>query len=203
MRTAFKNFDWALFPYQHAHNLQNVLAASRRLINPVNVKPQFPSLNEDLILFLEHPPTYTAGRRIRDSLTSEGVRLKKLGAEYYELTVRSYVETLQSILIDVCLHFGIVAHAGKCSETGVWVEDRKIAAIGIHVSRYITTHGFALNCTTDMSWFDYIVPCGIEGKGVTSLQEELKLQKNTGLFANFGLWLLYFLRINKRVSVDG
>lgn len=56
----------------------------------------------------------------------------------------------------------------------MWVGDNKIAAIGIHASRYITTHGIALNCNIDLSWFNHITPCGIEGKGVTSLSKETK-----------------------------
>lgn len=56
--------------------------------------------------------------------------------------------------------------------TGVWVEDNKIAAIGIHASRYVTTHGIAINCNNDLSWFENIDPCGIEDKGVTSLTKE-------------------------------
>lgn len=54
----------------------------------------------------------------------------------------------------------------------MWVEDNKIASIGIHASRYVTTHGIALNCDNDLSWFDNIDPCGIEDKGVTSLTKE-------------------------------
>lgn len=56
---------------------------------------------------------------------------------------------------------------------GVWVNDCKICALGIHAGQYITTHGLALNCNIDLSWFKHIVPCGIEGKFVTSLSEQL------------------------------
>lgn len=64
--------------------------------------------------------------------------------------------------------------ANADQETGVWIEDRKIGAIGIHGSRFITTHGISLNCNTDLDWYKHIVPCGIEDKGVTSLTEELE-----------------------------
>ncbi|NXP28811.1 LIP2M Octanoyltransferase, partial [Scytalopus superciliaris] len=57
--------------------------------------------------------------------------------------------------------------------TGVWMGDSKLCAIGVHCGNYITSHGLALNCCTDLTWFDHIVPCGLEGKGVTSLSHEL------------------------------
>ncbi|XP_025047661.1 putative lipoyltransferase 2, mitochondrial, partial [Alligator sinensis] len=58
--------------------------------------------------------------------------------------------------------------------TGVWLRGRKICAIGVHCGRHVTSHGLALNCCTDLRWFDHIVPCGLEGLGVTSLSEELQ-----------------------------
>lgn len=68
---------------------------------------------------------------------------------------------------------GIKAKRSPC--TGVWVDDNKIAAIGIHASRYVTTHGISLNCNNDLSWFNHIDPCGIKDKGVTSLTKETGL----------------------------
>lgn len=65
---------------------------------------------------------------------------------------------------------GIIAN--RSPHTGVWVEDNKIAAIGVHASRYVTTHGISLNCDIDLSWFEHIDPCGIADKGVTSLTKE-------------------------------
>jgi lipoate-protein ligase B len=65
-------------------------------------------------------------------------------------------------------------NASRCEHTGVWIDDRKIAALGIAVSRQITSHGFALNCNTDLSYFNAIVPCGIPDKSVTSLAKEMK-----------------------------
>jgi lipoyl(octanoyl) transferase len=82
--------------------------------------------------------------------------------------VHRYVRDLEQVLIDVAGGFGITA-ARSAGLTGVWVGDEKLAAIGIRISRWITSHGFALNVTTDLTHFNYIVPCGITDRGVTSL----------------------------------
>ncbi|KAI8801302.1 hypothetical protein BJ742DRAFT_36735 [Cladochytrium replicatum] len=153
----------------------------------------------ECVLFLEHIPTYTAGRRVRGDPDGLAERAKALGAEYYEIqrggqvtfhgpgqlvgypiinlkeqgiSVRDYVRKLQHLLIAAIQNFDIKSHTGACNETGVWVEDRKVAAIGVHVSRYITSHGFALNCNPDLSWYNHIIPCGITDKSVTSLTVE-------------------------------
>lgn len=60
--------------------------------------------------------------------------------------------------------------AGRCEHTGVWVGESKIAALGVQISRGLTSHGFALNCNTDLNWYSHIVPCGILDKGVTSIK---------------------------------
>ena len=87
--------------------------------------------------------------------------------------VRDYVETLEQALISVLGKFGVVAHSeGK--PTGVWVDDRKIAAIGVRVSRSVTMHGFAVNVRPDLSFFDHIVPCGMPDVSVTSMAQELE-----------------------------
>ncbi|KAI1903510.1 hypothetical protein AGOR_G00027930 [Albula goreensis] len=74
--------------------------------------------------------------------------------------------------LEVQQRFGIKASTSP--DTGVWVGDNKICAIGINCRMYVTSHGLALNCNTDMRWFENIVPCGIHGKGVTSLSQELQ-----------------------------
>ena len=154
----------------------------------------------DLLLLLEHPHVYTLGRRGKESdiLTSQGV-LDELGVETHETDrggettyhgpgqlvgypilnlrrwgggVRDYVETLEQVLISVLGKFGVVAHSeGK--PTGVWVDDRKIAAIGVRVSRSVTMHGYAVNVCPDLSFFDHIVPCGMPDVRVTSIAREL------------------------------
>lgn len=154
----------------------------------------------DLLLLLEHPPVYTLGRRGQrtDILISEDV-LAQLGVETRETDrggettyhgpgqlvgypiinlrrwgggVRDYVETLERTLISTLDKYGIAAHSeGK--PTGVWVGDAKIAAIGVRVARSVTMHGFALNASPDLSFFDHIVPCGMPGVQVTSMAQEL------------------------------
>jgi lipoyl(octanoyl) transferase len=90
-----------------------------------------------------------------------------------------YVRRLEEILIRTCADFGVAAKRIP-GLTGVWTDrdtgEGKIAAIGVHISRGVTSHGFALNVNTDLSYFDLIIPCGIEAKPVTSLEKELGKQ---------------------------
>uniref|UniRef100_A0A4W5LHQ9 Octanoyl-[acyl-carrier-protein]:protein N-octanoyltransferase LIPT2, mitochondrial n=1 Tax=Hucho hucho TaxID=62062 RepID=A0A4W5LHQ9_9TELE len=150
------------------------------------------------LLLCEHPPVYTIGIRQALYPFEEEQRLKLLGAEFFrsnrgglitfhgpgqlvcypilnlgcfKKSVRWYVCELERTVINLCRKYGI--KAATSPNTGVWVGDNKICAIGIHCGRYITSHGLALNCNTDMGWFENIVPCGIVGKGVTSLSQEL------------------------------
>jgi lipoyl(octanoyl) transferase len=94
------------------------------------------------------------------------------------LDVVAYVRRMEQLLIDVCAEFGLSTMRVP-GRTGVWLHadadrpQRKVAAIGIRVSRRVTLHGFALNCDADLSWFDRIVPCGINDAGVTSISAEL------------------------------
>lgn len=101
-----------------------------------------------------------------------------LDLEVFDLGVKAYVEKLEQVIINTIAHYGIEGHRLKGS-TGVWLDPdvpgktRKICAIGIKVSRYISMHGFAFNINTDLNYFNYINPCGFVDKGVTSLQKEL------------------------------
>ncbi|XP_066555193.1 octanoyl-[acyl-carrier-protein]:protein N-octanoyltransferase LIPT2, mitochondrial [Amia ocellicauda] len=151
------------------------------------------------LLLCEHPPVYTVGLRQATYPAEEERRLRRLGAEFFRTnrgglvtfhgpgqlvcypvlhlgcfkkSVRWYVCELERTVIKLCGRFGIKASTSP--DTGVWVAENKICAIGIHCGRYITSHGLALNCNTELSWFEHIVPCGIVGKGVTSLSRELK-----------------------------
>ena len=95
------------------------------------------------------------------------IDLKTMG-----LGIRSYVSNIEQVLIHVLYDYGINASI-KPGLTGVWIEDRKIASIGIRVSRWITTHGFALNVNTDMNYFSNIISCGIDNVSMTSMEKEL------------------------------
>lgn len=157
-------------------------------------------LDRDSILICEHNPVYTGGRRIsftseeRERLHLVGATIEdsKRGGEVtfhgpgqlvaypiFDLRARGkgakwYVNTLEQAMIDTCNHFHVKAE--RTEHTGVWVGNGKIGAIGIQVSRGVTWHGVALNCNTDLSWFDHIIPCGITDKTVTSLSKETRTE---------------------------
>lgn len=180
----------AKLSYQQSLNLQKAVSSTV-------LHNQTGPLHNVLIL-TEHDPVYTVGIRTKSYGPEEEHRLKALGAEFFRTnrgglitfhgpgqlvaypvlnlknfqpSVRWYVCHIEKTVIDLCRRYGI--QAATTQDTGVWVGDRKICAIGIHASRYVTTHGLALNCNNDLRWFEHIVPCGIEGKGVTSLSREL------------------------------
>jgi lipoate-protein ligase B len=156
---------------------------------------------EDCVLLLQHPPTVTRGRiakhehllASRDQLLAEGIDLVEtdrggdityhgpgqlVGYPIFDLNehgrdLHTFLRRLEQALINALSEFDIAA--GRLPpNTGVWVEDRKIAAIGIKVSRWISTHGFALNVDPIMYHFNLIVPCGIHDFGVTSMSAELR-----------------------------
>lgn len=153
----------------------------------------------DQVLMLEHPSTYTAGKRTQpaDRPTNglpcidvdRGGRItwhgpgQLVGYPIIKLTdpvdVVDYVRRLEEALIQVIRSLGL-DNAGRIDgRSGVWLpasgdaQDRKIAAIGIRITRGITMHGFALNCSNTLEYYDHIVPCGITDAGVTTLSREL------------------------------
>ncbi|GAA0165020.1 transferase [Lithospermum erythrorhizon] len=155
----------------------------------------------DILLSLQHPPTYTLGKRrtVHNLLVPES-ELKSMGAELHfterggditfhgprqailypivslreiGLGARKYVENLELTMIELASLYGVKARPGKSGETGVWVGDRKIGAIGVRISSGITSHGLAFNIDPDLRFFKHIVPCGIEDKEVTSLRKEV------------------------------
>ena len=151
----------------------------------------------DQLLLLEHPHTITLGRNGHlENLLASNELLARAGVAFHptdrggDITyhgpgqlvgypildlrawkrdVGAYVRAIEQVLIDTLADFGIRA-ARIPKLTGVWVEERKIAAIGVHISRWVTSHGFALNVSTDLAYFQYIVPCGLT-KPVTSMAQ--------------------------------
>lgn len=151
----------------------------------------------DQLLLLEHPHTITLGRNghMENVLAGDEV-LRRAGIEFYptdrggDVTyhgpgqivgypildlrdwrkdVVGYLRAVEQVIIGALADFGV--DAGRVPGlTGVWVEGRKIAAIGVHISRWVTSHGFALNVNTDLTYFQYIVPCGLS-KPVASLAQ--------------------------------
>jgi lipoyl(octanoyl) transferase len=145
----------------------------------------------DVLLLLEHPPVYTLGRRSEPGElpvggdidvveTDRGGKLTYHGPGQlvgYPImhvpNVREFVETMERALVDAIGEAGVPAGTRDGREfTGVWVEDRKIASIGIHVSRRVSMHGFAVNVDNDLSPFTSVVACGLPGVRMTSLREE-------------------------------
>ena len=128
----------------------------------------------DRVLLLEHPPVYTLGRGGGATFHGPGqlvaypiVRLRAAGRD-----VHAYVRSLEAALVATCAQFGVTAIAPS-GQTGVWVGDRKIAAIGIGVRRGVAYHGIALNVSTDLTYFAHIVACRTPGLATTSLAELL------------------------------
>jgi len=154
----------------------------------------------DTLLLLEHPHVYTLGRNAkREHLLISNRQLAQLGAQLFETDrggdityhgpgqlvgypifdlakhrrdIAWFMRSLEGVFIGVARDFGVEA-ARLAGAPGVWVGNDKLVAMGVHVSRWVTSHGFAFNVSTDLRYFDWIVPCGLRGKGVTSLEKLL------------------------------
>jgi lipoyl(octanoyl) transferase len=176
-----------LVPYETGLALQADLVAARK----ADTIP-------DTLLLVQHPPVITLGVKVRQSrdhvlateaeLQARGVALHEAGrggdvtyhgpgqlVGYPVLDLKPdrqdahrYVRDLEAVLIGVCGEYGLAADR-KPGLTGVWVGEEKVAAIGVRLSRWVTSHGFALNVSTNLEHFGLIVPCGIADRGVTSL----------------------------------
>ena len=180
-----------LIPYDEALALQQRLVEDRR-------HGRVP----DHLLLLQHPPVITLGVKARSSrehvlatdeaLAAQGVHVFETGrggdVTYHgpgqlvgypildlkpdRCDVHGYVRDLEEVLIRVAASFGV--EAGRVAGlTGVWVGREKLAAIGVRISRWITSHGFAFNVSTNLEHFNFIVPCGITDRGITSLSRLL------------------------------
>ncbi|HZA82909.1 MAG TPA: lipoyl(octanoyl) transferase LipB [Actinomycetes bacterium] len=172
-------------PYRRAWAWQRALA-ERRAAGDI----------PDTVLLLEHPHVYTIGKRGSETdvladpgwLAAEGaevVRSDRGGQVTYHgpgqlvgypITlldpnpdIWGFVGRVEQALVDVAEAYGLAARAERGDRTGVWVGEAKLGAIGMRVSRGVTSHGFALNCATDLAYFNAIVPCGMPDKAACSL----------------------------------
>jgi lipoyl(octanoyl) transferase len=182
-----------LVPYADALELQKELEAARQA-----------GRVQDVLLMLEHPPVYTRGRRSEptelpmgeDWYRAQGIDLVDtdrggrvtyhgpgqlvgypiMSLKPYRDDIGEYIRRMESAIIAALADVGI--EAGPIDGlTGVWTrEPRKIASIGVHVSRGVTTHGFAINVNNDLQPFEWIVPCGIDNCRMTSVTKELHAQ---------------------------
>jgi lipoyl(octanoyl) transferase len=178
-----------LVPYNEASQLQRELVEERRA-----------GRVPDVLLLLQHPPVITLGVKGdggRSNVLATDERLAALGIEISETgrggdvtyhgpgqivgypildlrpdrcDVHRYVRDLEEVMIRVCADYGVAA--GRINGlTGAWIGAEKVGAIGVRISRWITSHGFALNVATNLTDFQLIVPCGIADRGVTSLEK--------------------------------
>ncbi|HEY5195223.1 MAG TPA: lipoyl(octanoyl) transferase LipB [Solirubrobacteraceae bacterium] len=164
----------------------------------------------DTLLLLEHPPVYTRGRRAGDGelalgedfYRSRGIEIvptdrggkvtyhgpgQLVGYPIMRVTdIGAHLRRMEASIVVALADEGIEARS-RCDEgidyTGVWVEDRKIASIGVHVSRGVSTHGFAVNVTNDLTPFTWIVPCGLSDVTMTSVARERGHEPSGGLDA--------------------
>ena len=164
----------------------------------------------DTLLLLEHPPVYTRGRRAADNELSLGedfyrshgieiVPTDRGGKVTYHgpgqlvgypimrvNDIGAHLRKMEAAIVAALAEYGIQARS-RCDEgidyTGVWVADHKIASIGVHVSRGVSTHGFAVNVTNDLTPFTWIVPCGLPDVTMTSMTQELGHEPDGGLDA--------------------
>ena len=161
------------------------------------------AIPQDVLLLVEHPPVVTLGRGTKEkNLISSPEFLQSKGVELFEVErggdvtfhgpgqlvgypivdlkrhrqdLHWYLRKIEEALINTLADYGIPGERNTAF-TGVWTRGRKIASIGVHARDWVTWHGFALNVTTDLSFFDLIIPCGIDGVVMTSIARELGLE---------------------------
>jgi lipoate-protein ligase B len=180
-------------PYAEALELQRHLARERIT----------GALAQDVLLLVEHPPVVTLGRASKEkSLLASPAFLESKGVELFEVErggdvtfhgpgqlvgypiidlkrhrqdLHWYLRRIEEALINTLADYDIPGERNT-NFTGVWTRGKKIASIGVHAREWVTWHGFALNVTTDLSYFDLIVPCGINGVVMTSIARELGIE---------------------------
>lgn len=205
-------------PYAEALDLQRALVEDRRA-------GRIP----DVLLLLEHRPVITLGVRpaaSRANIVATAERLTDLGVEVHETgrggdvtyhgpgqivgypildlkpdrcDVHRYVRDLEEVMIRVCADYRVTAGRIK-GLTGAWIGAEKIGAVGVRISRWITSHGFAFNVTTNLDHFQLIVPCGIADRGVTSLAQATGLHVDIGEVE--GAFVRRFADVFDRAAVE-
>lgn len=172
--------DLGLSDYNDTWKLQKKLQ-SKRILGEI----------EDHLLLVEHPPVFTLGKNASKQHiinNSEDVSIIQtdrggnitfhgpgqlvcypiLDLNHYKRSITWYMRELEQLIIDVLGEYDIKASRKK-GLTGTWVKDKKIAALGVRISRWVTMHGFSLNINPDLNFYKYIIPCGIKEYGVTSM----------------------------------
>lgn len=156
---------------------------------------------ENYLFFVEHPPVFTLGKSgVAEHLLASAEKLEQTGVQFFKSNrggditfhgpgqivgypildldqfytdIHRYLREIEEVVIQTISEFGIPDGGRKEGLTGVWVGEEKICAIGVRASRWVTMHGFALNVNTDLQYFNWIVPCGIQDKSVTSMRKIL------------------------------
>jgi lipoyl(octanoyl) transferase len=216
--SALKVYKLGQVPYRKALKLQLALLAKRKR-----------GEIEDTLLLLEHPPTFTIGRRgnmgnlltAKDFLSKKGIHFEVIsrggditfhgpgqivGYPILDLNVmgkdvHKYLRNLEETIILALESYDISARRID-KVTGVWVKWHKIASIGVGVKRWITYHGFALNVNTDLSYFDMIVPCGIQDVRMTSIQRWLAQKEPVDMDIAEENIVKAFCQVFNRTSLD-
>jgi len=185
MDTAYNILDLGMSRYEDAWNLQKQLQSQR-------ISGQI----EDHLLLVEHFPVYTLGKNspkehllVQESESISIVQTDRggnitfhgpgqlvgypiLDLNHYKKSVSWYMRELEQLIIDVLKEYDINAGRKK-GLTGTWVRDKKIAALGVRISKWVTMHGFSLNINPDLKYYQGIIPCGISEYGVTSMAKIL------------------------------
>ena len=180
MAIAYNIIDLGISEFKDTWNLQKELQ-EKRILGEI----------EDQLILVEHPAVYTLGKNASKdhilkrkknisviqtdrggNITFHGpgqlVGYPILDLNFYKRSITWYMRELEQLMIDVLKEYGIEGSTKK-GLTGTWVKDRKIAALGVRISRWVTMHGFSLNINPDLNYYQDIIPCGIQGYGVTSM----------------------------------
>lgn len=190
--------DLGLRSYAEALSFQRELAAAR-----IDKR-----VDHDVLVLCEHPPVITLGRSTKaGNLLASSEELRARGVELFEVErggdvtfhgpgqlvgypivdltehkedLHWYLRQVEEVLIRAVAPFGVRAERNP-GKTGIWTRDRKLASIGVHARQWVTWHGFALNVTTDLRYFDLMIPCGIADVSMTSVERELLEGSESGL----------------------